>query len=113
MLGVRRDQVDVEIITEGSRGVLGFGAEHARVRLAIRGSVAPPVAEPAPPPSPARREGPRFRERRPPREPKPAQETRHVEAAGPVEVTRPAEEPRLAAETLVEPGEGTPEAVGR
>jgi len=113
MLGVRRDQVDVDIITEGSRGVLGFGAEHARVRLAVRGSVAPPVAEPAPPPSPARREGPRFRERRPPREPKPAQETRHVEAAGPVEVTRPAEEPRLAAETLVEPGEGTPEAVGR
>ncbi len=107
MLGVRRDQVDVEIITEGSRGVLGFGAEHARVRLAVKGSVAPRVAEPPAPPSPARREGPRFRDRRPAREPKPAPEP------GPVEEARPAEEPRAAVETPIEPAEGTPEAVGR
>ena len=45
MLGVRREQVDIEVISEGSRGVLGIGAEHARVRLVV----APPVA-PAPPP---------------------------------------------------------------
>ncbi len=107
MLGVRRDQVDVEIITEGSRGVLGFGAEHARVRLAVKGSVAPRVAEQPAPPPPARREGPRFRDRRPTREPKPAPEPR------PVEEARPAEEPRAAVETPIEPAEGTPEAVGR
>ena len=35
MLGVRRDQVDVEILSEGSRGVLGFGAENARVELQV------------------------------------------------------------------------------
>jgi spoIIIJ-associated protein len=43
MLGVRRNEVDVEIITEGSRGVLGFGAENARVRLLVK---APPKPEP-------------------------------------------------------------------
>jgi spoIIIJ-associated protein len=53
MLGVRRDQVDVEIITEGSRGVLGFGAENAQVRLLVKLPPAPPP--PAPPtPEPER-----------------------------------------------------------
>jgi spoIIIJ-associated protein len=49
MLGVRRDQVDVEIITEGSRGVLGFGAENAQVKLIVK---APPEPEPEPEPEP-------------------------------------------------------------
>jgi spoIIIJ-associated protein len=49
MLGVRREQVDVEVISEGSRGVLGIGAEHARVKLVV----APPAAPPPPAPSPA------------------------------------------------------------
>jgi len=65
MLGARRDQVDVEVITEGSRGVLGFGAEHARVRLTVKPKPAlrppaprppaprPPAPRPAPAPSPA------------------------------------------------------------
>jgi spoIIIJ-associated protein len=60
MLEVRRDQVDVEIITEGSRGVLGFGAENAQVKLLVKlppqpePVPAPPlfVAEPAPAPEP-------------------------------------------------------------
>jgi spoIIIJ-associated protein len=47
MLGVSRDQVDVEIISEGSRGVLGFGAENAQVRLLVK---PPPKPEPEPPP---------------------------------------------------------------
>ena len=51
MLGVRRDQVDVEILSEGSRGVLGFGAENARVRLLVK-------APPAPPPAPAETKAP-------------------------------------------------------
>jgi spoIIIJ-associated protein len=55
MLGVRRDQVDVEVLSEGSRGVLGFGAENARVRLLVK---TPPPPPPAPvetkAPAPAR-----------------------------------------------------------
>jgi spoIIIJ-associated protein len=45
MLGVRRGQVDVEVLSEGSRGVLGFGAENARVRLLVK----PPPVPKAPP----------------------------------------------------------------
>lgn len=48
MLGVRRDQVEIEIITEGSRGVLGFGAENARVRLLVKPPPAPAPRPPAP-----------------------------------------------------------------
>ena len=56
MLGVRRDQVDVEIITEGSRGVLGFGAENAQVKLLVKLPPAPPPpAPPTPEPEPAER----------------------------------------------------------
>ena len=60
MLGVRREQVDIEVISEGSRGVLGIGAEHARVRLvvALPAPPAPEVPGPAalaePKPEPAR-----------------------------------------------------------
>jgi spoIIIJ-associated protein len=49
MLGVRRDQVEVEIITEGSRGVLGFGAENAQVQLWVK---LPPKPKPEPRPRP-------------------------------------------------------------
>lgn len=45
-LGLTRDQVDVEIIQEPSRGVLGFGARDAIVRLKVI-QTAPP-AEPRP-----------------------------------------------------------------
>lgn len=51
MLGVRRDQVDIEVISEGSRGVLGFGAENARVRLLVK--LPPALKPPAPEPAPA------------------------------------------------------------
>jgi spoIIIJ-associated protein len=47
MLGASRTEVDVEILSEGSRGVLGFGAENAQVRLLIK---PPPQPEPPPPP---------------------------------------------------------------
>jgi len=47
MLGIRRDQVDIEVITAGSRGVLGFGAENAQVKLLVK---LPPVPEPEPEP---------------------------------------------------------------
>jgi len=51
MLGVGREQVDIEVLNEGSRGVLGFGAENAQVRLLVK--LPPPepralVPEPSP-----------------------------------------------------------------
>lgn len=49
-LDLPREQVDVEVITPGSRGVLGFGAEDARVRLTPRPIVKPPPAAPSPRP---------------------------------------------------------------
>jgi spoIIIJ-associated protein len=48
MLGIHRDQVEIEIITAGSRGVLGFGAENARVKLLVK---LPPEPEPEPEPT--------------------------------------------------------------
>jgi spoIIIJ-associated protein len=36
-LGLAKDQVDLEIIDEGNRGFLGFGARQVRVRLTVKG----------------------------------------------------------------------------
>jgi spoIIIJ-associated protein len=63
MLGVHRDQVDVEVITEGSRGVLGFGAENAQVRLLVKPAPEPKPA--APPPSPVPPPEPEIQKREP------------------------------------------------
>ncbi len=52
MLGVHRAQVDVEVITGGSRGVLGFGAENAQVRLLVKPAPEPKPAAPSPSPVP-------------------------------------------------------------
>jgi len=41
MLSTRRDQVDIEVLNPGSRGLLGIGAENARVQLVVK---APPLA---------------------------------------------------------------------
>ncbi|MGC8826265.1 MAG: Jag N-terminal domain-containing protein, partial [Anaerolineae bacterium] len=43
-LGLSRDQVEVEILSHGSRGLLGIGAEDARVRLTPRVEAAPAEA---------------------------------------------------------------------
>ncbi len=43
-LGKKKDDVDIQVVTEGSRGILGLGSEDARVIATVRattGSVAP------------------------------------------------------------------------
>ncbi len=57
-LGLNRNQVDIEVLHEGSRGLLGIGSTNARVRITPRPAPAPkppapPVATPAPAPPPA------------------------------------------------------------
>ncbi|MCS6843760.1 MAG: protein jag [Caldilineales bacterium] len=44
-LGLKQNQVTIEVLSKGSRGLLGFGAEDARVRIT-------PLATPTPPPPP-------------------------------------------------------------
>ncbi len=83
MLEVGRDQVALEIISEGSRGVLGFGAENARVRL-ILNLPAEPEPEPEPEPLPEPRVRPALSDSRKP-EPEEApstQEAADAAAAG-------------------------------
>jgi spoIIIJ-associated protein len=80
MLQVRRDQVDIDIITAGSRGVLGFGAENARVKLLVK---LPPEPEPVPEPKPE-----------PVPEPEPEPEPLEIVAEPPL----PAGQPPLSAE---------------
>lgn len=47
-LGLTRDQVQVEVITPGSRGFLGIGATPARVRLIVQGAAAAKTSTAAP-----------------------------------------------------------------
>lgn len=47
-LGLRQDQVEIEILSRGSRGIFGLGSEPARVRISRAGAPAPAV-KPAPP----------------------------------------------------------------
>lgn len=60
-LGVSRDQAEIQILREGSRGILGFGGEDARVRLTVIPTSATVPVAPATP-IPARIEAPNLRE---------------------------------------------------
>ena len=51
-LGLRQSDVDVEVVSRGSRGLFGIGSEPAQVRLTPRQPAAAPVAPPAPPAAP-------------------------------------------------------------
>ena len=101
-LGVAREQAEIEILSEGRPGILGVGAQPARVRLTPRpkpqpvaaarptAATPPPAAEP-PPPAPAR-------SRRPARAAAPAAQP--PESEGP-------DEPALD-EAFVKQGAGSP-----
>jgi spoIIIJ-associated protein len=95
LLGVQRGDVDVEILSEGSRGVLGFGAEDARARLLLKPQPAPEPVAPAPDEVMAREQGP---------EPAVVTPVTSTAASG---TMHPAEEPDQ------ELGSPTPEQVGR
>ena len=56
-LGVARDRVDVEVIREGRKGLLGFGGEDAIVRVTHEGRPAPPGAARRPRPARRREDG--------------------------------------------------------
>jgi len=51
LLGVTRDKVTVDIISEGRKGILGFGAQKAKVRAALR-NTAMEMDKPAKPAAP-------------------------------------------------------------
>jgi len=65
-LGLSRDQVEVEVVHPGSRGVLGIGAEDARVRLIRR--IVPAAETKETPQVSAYPQEPRRPQPRPPRE---------------------------------------------
>jgi len=46
-LGLVEDQVDIEILDEGSRGLFGLGSRQARVRLSVKTSNEPVVQSPS------------------------------------------------------------------
>jgi spoIIIJ-associated protein len=52
LLGVEREKVSVEVVSEGRKGILGFGAQKAKVRAELRKLAMPPkVSEKAAAPS--------------------------------------------------------------
>lgn len=90
-LGKKQDEVDVEILSEGSRGILGIGAEDARVRVTVRRPAPVVRPEPVERPVPVARPAPIER---------PAEtETAARPAAAP---TRPANVPAAAATDIAD-----------
>lgn len=90
-LGKKIDDVDVEILSEGSRGILGIGAEDARVRVTVRKPA--PVVRPAPVEKPAPAARPEPVER-------PAPVTRSAPVERPVVTEHPARSSSPARSTI-------------
>ncbi len=44
-LGLKREDVEIEVLDEGSRGLFGLGSRHSRIRLAVKGAEILPQAE--------------------------------------------------------------------
>jgi spoIIIJ-associated protein len=115
MLGMSRDEVEVEILTEGSRGVLGFGAEDAQVKLLVNRPSEPEPAELAPEPRPE----PEIRLPQPAPRPRPEPEIELAQAAPQprpepeIELAQAAPQPSPVEEAKPEAGTPTPEQVGQ
>jgi spoIIIJ-associated protein len=99
-LGLKRSQVEIEILSRGSRGLLGFGAEDARVRI----TRIPPAEKETPAP---RRETPAPKpEAAAPKQPKPAKPTPPPSTEKPAASSKPApSESRPAALAATEAAE--------
>lgn len=105
-LGVGREKITVEIISEGRKGILGFGAQKAKIRASLRKLNIEPDAAPAKPQAvqaPTRAAEPRSRppERRAPepRRPEPPRPEPRAKAqeSRPRPPDRPRPEPRVDA----------------
>ena len=105
-LGVGREKITVEIISEGRKGILGFGAQKAKIRASLRKLNIEPDAAPAKPqavqaPTRAAEPRPRPPERRAlePRRPEPPRPEPRAKAQEPRPRTpdRPRPEPRVDA----------------
>ena len=100
-LNVTRDEVDIEILDNGSRGIFGIGARQARVRMTIkadslRASILKEEEESAKPAPEAPAEAKPAEKPAPKREPKPAAPKKpaaEVRAEKPVPAVEPAAEP--------------------
>ena len=117
--GAGLDDLDFEILTPGSRGVLGMGAEPARIVAAPRsalGGAAPKreaaAAQPLPPPPPREDRGPRRddQDRGPRRDDRPPGRYDERRDRPPRRDARP---PRPAAEGAGAPTEGAPTGTPR
>jgi spoIIIJ-associated protein len=53
LLGAARDKVTVDVLSEGRKGILGFGAQKAKVRAALRKTAGGDLARPEASPEPA------------------------------------------------------------
>jgi spoIIIJ-associated protein len=47
-LGLSRNEVEIDVLHEGSRGLLGIGSSNARIRITVPAKPAPPTAQPEP-----------------------------------------------------------------
>ena len=94
-LGVNRSEVIVDVIDEGSRGLLGIGSREAVVRLVTLISEAPP-APPKPKPQPAAKTAVPTPKPAPKAEPKPTRPTNSTEEV----IEADAEEKAMAVEVV-------------
>ena len=114
-LGVGRDKITIDIISEGRKGILGFGAQKAKIRASLRKlkldtdvrptapqAVEAPASAPEPSPRPPERRAPEPRRHEPSRpeprakapEPRPRTPERFTQEARPDTASRPGAAPR-------------------
>src|SRR5437588_11016664 len=96
-LGLPRDELDITVINEGSRGFLGMGAENARILAVPKAVLAGGTAAAAPPSAPTQTPAPpppRLRRTTPAATTAPAARTSPPRDEAPTaEQTRPAQAP--------------------